>query len=73
MKVADGIPSMDAAPLPPEKVLEPEESAKGATPTEIDDDLSEIEDIMDFDVILPKLPVFGFPQEFGFDENSLPE
>ena len=71
VKVADGIPSMDAAPLPPEKVLEPEDSAKGAT--QIDDDLSEIEDIMDFDVILPKLPVFGFPQEFGFDENSLPE
>ena len=78
VKVADGIPSMDAAPLPlpPEKVLEPIDSAKGATatPTNIDDDLSEIEDIiMDFDVILPKLPEFEFPREFGFDENSLPE
>ena len=78
VKVSDGIPSMEAAPLPlpPEKVLEPIDSAKGATatPTNIDDDLSEIEDIiMDFDVILPKLPEFEFPREFGFDENSLPE
>ena len=40
----------------------------------IDDSLSEIEDVpLDFDLILPKVPTFDFPQEFGFDENSLPE
>ena len=73
MRVSDGIPSMEKAPLPvaPEKVLESEKS-KGAT--QIDDDLSEIEDIHpDFEFVLPKLPPFGYPQEFGFDENSLPD
>lgn len=71
VRVVDGIPSMEKAPLAPEKVLESEKSKGRATA--IDDDLSEIEDITDFDFIVPKLPVFGFPQEFGFDENSLPE
>lgn len=76
MKVFDALPSREKAPVPvvPEKVLAPPESSKGATATVIDDDLSEIEDVpLDFDLILPKMPTFGFPNEIGFDENSLPD
>ena len=69
--VAEALPSRDGSI--PEKVLEPEPKSKGATVID-DGDLTEIEDVpFDFDVPLPKVPTFGFPNEFAFDENSLPE